>query len=352
VSEINNQDSERVNRQWVLAKRPSGPLTTADFDYREIPFTPPALQPDQLLLQSVLFRCTPAMRTMMKGNSQFMPPMKVGEPVSGSAAARVIQSTHDDYPVGAIVSAMPGWQDYCVVDVNERPPALKPQEATLEEFEGVLGGNSLTAYFGLLEVGSPEAGETVVVSGAAGSTGSIAAQIARIRQCKVIGIAGGEEKCQWLREVCKLDGVIDYKAEDIESRLRELCPEGVNVFFDNVGGATLDAVIENMAPFGRVALCGQISSYDRGDALAPGPANMMRVIYWRLKLQGFLGFDYPEKMDRALADLARWHDQGELVARLDIRDGFANLPRTFMRLFDGSHFGTLLVRNDLPDGSG
>lgn len=340
---------EMINRQWLLARRPDGAVKPEDFEYREQPFTVPQLQPGQILVQSLLFRCTPAMRTMMKANSQFMPPMTVGEPVMGSAAAKVIRSANEAFPEGSVVSGLTRWQDYSVIDAQTAPPGLKPDGVSLEDFEGVLGGNSLTAYFGLLEVGQPQAGETVVVSGAAGSTGSIAAQIARIKQCRVIGIAGGAEKCQWLRETCRVDATIDYKSEDIESRLKELCPDGVNVFFDNVGGDTLDAVIENMAPFGRIALCGQISSYDAGDSLARGPKNMMRVIYWRLKLQGFLGFDYPHQMKAALADLMRWKDQGELTAMLAIQDGFKQLPRSFMRLFDGSHFGTLLVKNDLPE---
>ncbi len=323
-----------INRQWILARRPSGPVVEQDFELREQAFTRPELRKGEILVQSLLFRCTPAMRTMMKASSQFMPPMAVGETVRGSAAARVIDSAHADFPVGSIVSTMPGWQDYAVIDANQMPPSRKPDNVSLEDFEGVFGGNSITAYFGLLEVGAPRPGETVVVSGAAGSTGSMAAQIARIKQCRVIGIAGGGEKCRWLKDTCKLDEVIDYKSEDIESRIRELCPDGVNVYFDNVGGATLDAVIENMAPFGRIPLCGQISSYDEGDALAPGPKNMMRVVYWRLKLQGFLGFDYPDKMESAMADLAQLHQQGELVARMDIHDGLAELPRTFMRLFD------------------
>ncbi|MEQ8406804.1 MAG: NADP-dependent oxidoreductase [Gammaproteobacteria bacterium] len=338
-----------MNRQWLLARRPDGPLSNDNFEYRELELQVPQLQPGEILVQSLLFRCTPAMRTMMKANSQFMPPMTVGEPVVGSASARVIQSANPDYPVGCIVSALTGWQDYVVLDANKMPPVRKPDDVSLEDFEGILGGNSVTAYFGLLKIGEPQPGDTVVVSGAAGSTGSIAAQIARVKQHRVIGIAGGEEKCAWLRNECRLDAVIDYKSEDVEQRLGELCPDGVNVYFDNVGGATLDAVIENMAPFGRIALCGQISSYDEGNALAQGPKNMMRVIYWRLKLQGFLGFDYPDEMEHALSELRQWHSNGEIVTRLAIHDGFAELPTTYRRLFDGSHFGTLLLRNDQAD---
>jgi hypothetical protein len=341
---------ERVNRQWLLARRPAGEIVPEDFEYRELAFEEPKLEPGQIQVQSLLFRCTPAMRTMMKATSQFMPPMTIDEPVMGSVAAKVISSANSNYPVGSIISGFTHWQDYSVIDADKAPPNLKPKDVSLEDFEGIYGGNSITAYFGLLSEGEPKAGDTIVVSGAAGSTGSIAAQIGKVKGCKVIGIAGGQEKCQWLLDVCKLDGAIDYKKENIETRLRELCPEGVNVYFDNVGGETLDAVIENMVPFGRIALCGQISSYNAGDALAPGPRNMMRVIYWRLRLQGFLGFDYPSEMGNALQDLAEWHEAGLIVSKLDIHDGFENLPRTFMRLFDGSHFGTLLVKNDELEG--
>jgi NADPH-dependent curcumin reductase len=340
---------ERINRQWLLARRPQAAVMPEDFEYREVAMPDPELEPGQILVQSLLFRCTPAMRTMMKANSQFMPPMSIGQPVMGSAAARVIASANDDYAVGSVVSALTNWQDYTVIDAAKMPPSFKPTAVSLEDFEGIFGGNSITAYFGLLEVCDPQAGETVVVSGAAGSTGSVAAQIARVKGCTVVGIAGGSEKCKWLLDECKLDAVIDYKSEDIETRLKQLCPDGVNIYFDNVGGTTLDAVIENMAPFGRIALCGQISSYDAGDTLASGPRNMMRVIYWRLKLQGFLGFDYPDKMESALKDLGEWHANGKIVTRLDIHEGFKELPRTFMRLFDGSHFGTLLLKNDLAD---
>ncbi len=338
-----------VNRQWLLDRRPDGAITSQDFRLQKQPLPKPALKTGQILVQTLLFRCTPAMRTMMKANSQFMSPMEVGKPVLGSASARVLESANPDFPVGCVVSGLTGWQDYAVIDADEMPPARKPEAVSLEDFEGILGGNSLTAYFGLLKIGQPEAGQTVVVSGAAGSTGSVAAQIAKIKQCRVIGIAGGEHKCRWLLDDCKLDAVIDYKREDVESRLRELCPDGVNVYFDNVGGAMLDAVIENMAPFGKVALCGQISSYDEGDALARGPRNMMRVIYWRLKLQGFLGFDYPDEIATANEQLLAWQQQGLIQTRLDIHSGFTELPRTFMRLFDGSHIGTLLVKNDLPE---
>jgi len=337
-----------INRQWLLARRPEGRLALSDFEYRATPFTLPGLTPGQILLRNRLFRFSPAMRGWMKATAQNVPPMAIGQPVLGNTAAEVIASRSPDYPVGSIVSTLTSWQDYQVLDPSAVavPPRIKPADMSLLDFEGVYGSNSLTAYFGLLHVGQPRAGETVLVSGAAGSTGSMAAQIAKIKGCRVIGIAGGAEKCAWLRDQCGLDAAIDYKAEDVARRLAELCPDGIDIFFDNVGGTILDSAIEAMARFGRIVLCGQIASYDDGNALATGPRNMMRVIYWRLKLQGFLVFDYIEHLPSALADLRRWHEEKRVAHHSERVRGFARLPETFLRIFDGSSHGTLLLEAD------
>lgn len=338
----------RINRQWLLGRRPQARVVPEDFAYREEPFDEPPLAPGQILARSRLFRFAPAMRTWMKGTSQFAAPMALGRPVMGTCAAEVIDSANADYPVGRIVSVMMGWQDYAVIDPARLliPLRVKPDDVSIVDFEGIYGSNSLAAYFGLLRVGQPAPNETLLVSGAAGSTGAIAAQIGKIQGCRVIGIAGGPAKCDWLLNDCRLDAAIDYKSQDVAARLADLCPRGINVFFDNVGGALLDAAIEHMAPHGRVVLCGQISSYDDGDALAPGPRNMMRVIYWRLKLQGFLSIDHYGDLDVAQQDLQRWAGEGRLAHHEEIEEGFARLPLAFMRLFDGSHFGTLLLKVD------
>jgi NADPH-dependent curcumin reductase CurA len=335
-----------VNRQWLLARAPGDRVSLKDFAYREVPFDPPVLAEGQVALHTRLFRFVPAARTWMKRTSAFVPAMPVGQPVMGSAAAEVIASRHPAYPVGTVVSAMTGWQDYAVVAPDALPVPLRVKAETMDlvDFEGLFGGNSLTAYFGLLKVGEPRSGETLLVSGAAGSTGSMAAQIGRICGLRVIGIAGGADKCRWLVDTLGLDAAIDYRGEDVEARLGALCPDGVNIFYDNVGGAMLDAAIAHMAPHGRIILCGQISSYDDGDALSPGPKDMMRVIYWRLKLQGFLSFDYDEDRPAAESDLARWAAEGRLVHHAEMVDGFDRLPSTYLRLFDGSHRGTLLLR--------
>lgn len=339
-----------TNRQWILARRPTGALSLDDFAFREVqvPDATQDLAPGQILVRNRLFRFAPAMRTWMKANSAFVAPIPADEPMAGAAAGEVIASRNPAYPVGSIYSFMSSWQDYATFDPDKLPvpPRRKPDAVSLEDLEGLLGGNSLTAYFGLLKVGEARAGQTLVVSGAAGSTGSIAAQIGRIVGCRVVGIAGGAVKCAWLVNACGLDGAIDYRAENVEGRLAELCPEGIDIFFDNVGGATLDAAIANMAPHGRVVLCGQISSYDDGDRLAAGPRDMMRVVYWRIRLQGFLAIDFTNSISQAEADLSQWARQGALIHRAEIVDGFARLPETFLRLFDGDHIGTMLLRND------
>jgi NADPH-dependent curcumin reductase CurA len=343
---------DMINRQWILARRPQANIGPDDFEYREITFVPPILQDREILVRSRLFRFLPTMRTYMKG-SQFRKPMPEGAPMQSPAAAEVIGSNNPDFPVGSIVSVMMGWQDYAVLDPSDHSDGfsagfgmLKPEGMSLIDFEGLYGVNSLTAYFGLLEIGAPAAGETLLVSGAAGSTGSMVAQIGKLHGCRVIGIAGGRDKCDWLVDELGLDGAIDYKSEDVGARLGELCPRGVNIFFDNVGGAILDFAVDHMAPFGRIALCGQISSYDDGESLATGPRNMMRVIYWRLKMQGFVVSDYRNAFETAYADLRRWHEEGRVRHSSDIYEGFRLLPRTFMRLFDGTSKGTLLLRSD------
>lgn len=337
-----------LDRQWLLARRPVGHVSLDDFEYREVEMADPELAPGEILLKSKIFRVVPAMRTTMKATSIFGPPMPLGEPVMSSATAEIVRSNNPDYPVGKSIATLMGWRDYMVFNPSRaiNPPQFKPDDMSHVDYQCLYGGNTITAWGGMLRAGDPQPGETLVVSGAAGSTGSMAAQFGKIKGCRVIGIAGGKDKCDWLINELKLDAAIDYKSENVEARLRELCPAGVNIFYDNVGGEILDAVIENMAPFGRVILCGQISSYDEGDALAPGPRNMMRVVYFRLKLQGILGFDYYREFDAFKNDVSQWFREGKLIHREEVFEGFDQLPRSFMRLFDGTSMGTMMVTVD------
>lgn len=336
----------RINRQWLLARRPNGPAVLEDFEFREQGVEQPELKEGEVQLHNMAFLCAPTMRNWMDppGNSLY-PSIPIGDPVMAPSAGRVTASAHPDYPVGSRIATISSWQDYEVLLPDERPTQVIPEGQTFLDALGIFGLNALAGYFGLLEVGQPEPGETVVVSGAAGSAGSVAAQIAKIKGCRVIGIAGGPDKCGWLVDHCGLDACIDYKRESVADRLKELCPDGINIFFDNVGGEVLQAVIENMAEFGRIVLCGQIASYNDGEA-PEGPRNMMRLIYGGMRMQGFLMGHYADKFAEAVKELDAWEKQGLIKHREDIREGFDSLPRVFNALFEGKNKGTLIVQID------
>ena len=334
------------NRQWLLRRRPQGMATADDFEYRETEIsTTPELAPGELLLRNRVFLCAPTMRNFMNppGNSFYLS-LPIGEPVFAPAGCEVIASARPGVPVGALVTAFTSWQDYQRVGSTHALTPL-PAGVDLMQAMGTLGMNTQTAYFGLLRVGRPLPGETVVVSGAAGSTGSIAAQIGKIHGCRVIGIAGGAEKCKWLINALKLDGALDYKAGDVLGQLRHLCPNGIDVFYDNVGGEILQAAVEVMARKGRIVLCGQIAGYNDADP-APGLRNMMRLVYGSITVQGFLRSDYADEVPAALAELQSWFAAGKLQARVDARGGFMQIPQTFAALFRGENAGTLLALVD------
>lgn len=277
------------------------------------------------------------------GNSLY-PSLPLGEPVMAPAGCEVIASARPGVPVGSRLTTFASWQDYERVGAGHEVTLL-PAGLDIVQAMGVLGLNTLTAYFGLLRVGRPAAGETLVVSGAAGSTGSIAAQIGKLKGCRVIGIAGGAQKCDWLTRELGLDGAIDYKSGDVLARLRALCPGGVDVFYDNVGGDILQAAIEVMARKGRIVLCGQIASYN-AIGQANGPRNMMRLVYGSITMQGFLQGDYADEVPTALDELRTWLAAGLLKARVDARRGFLQIPETFSALFRGENEGTLLALVD------
>ena len=343
--------SAPINRRWLLAERPRGMVEESNFRYQEAPLPEPDTGEGQLLVHNLWFSFDPAMRTWMNATPTYLPPSPVGEPVRAVSLARVEKSADPAFPEGSFVQGMFGWQDYAVAaPATLSAPAPVPPGADPEIILGVLGGTGITAWCGLLHVGQPVAGETVLVSAAAGATGSVAAQIARLKGCRSIGIAGGEEKCEWLRRDCRLDAAIDYRSEDTAARLAELCPEGVHVFFDNVGGAILEAAINHMAERGRIVLCGQIASYNnKGTAAGGGPGNLIRLVLQRIRMEGFLMLDYMDRMQEAQEELAAWIEAGEIAFRSDIQTGFQNIPRTLLRLFRGENKGKQLLKNDGPD---
>jgi NADPH-dependent curcumin reductase CurA len=338
------------NRQWVLKQRATGMVGPEHFELRESPMPEPDLQSGEVLLKTLYLGFDPAMRGWIIDEPSYLPPVAIGEVMRASSVGEVVESENPDLPVGTLVQAMSGWQEYAVAGPRSLiPPRPLPEGMTPTMALSIFGTTSLTAYFGLLDITHPQPGDTVVVSGAAGATGSVAAQIAKIRGCRVIGIAGGPEKCRWLTDDCGLDAVIDYKRENIGERLAALCPEGINVFFDNVGGDTLEAAIANMANFGRIALCGGISGYNDEEP-APGPRNLMILVQRRVKMQGFIVIDFMDRFEEAIQELAGWVMDGKIAWREDIQQGFENIPATLQRLFSGANVGKQMLQLAEPQG--
>lgn len=337
-----------INRRWLLASHPTASVQRSHFHLVEHAVDA-APRGAGVLIRNELLLCAPTIRNWISGNrSSYYPTVEIGKPVMAPAVSHIVASDDQRFPVGARIVGSGSWQDYQWVnpDAGYR---IVPEDVTSPDALGVLGMNALTAYFGLIDVGRPKPGEVLLVSGAAGSVGSVAAQIGRILGARVIAVCGGREKAQWLTDACGITDVIDYKAGDLLARLDQLCPDGIDVFFDNVGGTLLRDVVARMRRHGRVALCGQIATYD---AAADDPAlDMMRIIYGAIELRGFLVPEYADHFPEAIKQLAAWRSDGLLAHREDIRDGLHRLPETFASLFAGSNAGTLIARIADPDGN-
>jgi len=333
--------SDGKNRQWILDARPAGQLTGKEFRWNETAVPEPS--DGQILVRNLWLSFDPTQRNWMARDS-YVPMIPLGEVMRAIGVGQVVKSRHPDFKPGELVQGWWGWQDYVVADgrslggVRKLPPDVPPNTA-LSLF-GITGN---TAYFGITEIGQVKSGETVVVSGAAGSTGSVAGQIAKIKGCRVIGTAGGKEKCDWLTHVAGFDGAIDYKSEHIGSRLSALCPNGIDVFFDNVGGVVLNEVLARINLKARIVLCGAISRYNE-TVLPPGPSNYFNLIPKRARMEGFIILDYVPRFAEAIAALGRWQREGKLVQKEDIAVGLENAPRTLMRLFTGENFGKQLLK--------
>ncbi len=336
------------NRQWLLKSRPKGQVATHNFDYHETEIDPDQIDEGNFLIENQAFLCAPTMRNWMDPPSKNLyPSISIGTPILAPAVGKIIESNNEQFPIGSRVSTLSSWQDYEQIDPSGRPVNFVPEELSYIESIGKFGLNSLTGYFGLTKVGLPKAGETVVISAAAGATGSLAAQVAKIFGCRTIGIAGGREKCAWLSREINLDGVLDYKVDDLNKGFAQLCPNGIDVYFDNVGGVMLRNAVNHMAKFGRIVLCGQISTYD-SDQAASGPEDLMRLIYGSIRMEGFLTRNYTTEFPEAIKQLREWEKEGSLRLKEDIRTGFDNLPKSYLDLFTGQNKGTLVV-NIRPD---
>lgn len=330
-----------MNAQWRLAARPVGLPKPTDWEYVEEPAAEPS--DGQFSVRLEYLSLDPAMRGWMNDVRSYAPPVGIGEVMRAGGIGRVVASRNPEYDVGDEVSGMFGVQRFAISDgsgVTQVDTALAPAPVHL----GVLGMTGMTAYFGLLDIGRPEPGQTVVVSGAAGAVGSVAGQIARIRGCRVVGIAGGPEKCEWITEQLGFDAAIDYKAGDLRAQLREHTPDGVDVYFDNVGGETLDEVLRRLARGARVVICGAISQYN-AEQPPKGPANYMQLLVMRASMTGFLVFDFATRYREAVAQLAEWLNAGELQSREDVvPGGLERFPEVFLMLFRGENTGKLILR--------
>jgi NADPH-dependent curcumin reductase len=329
----------QTNRQVRLAARPSGLPRPADWEFTTE--SVPAPQAGHFVVAVSHLSIDPAMRGWMNAGASYVPPVEIGAVMRAGGIGRVTASEHPGFAVGDYVYGTFGVQEYGVSD-GRGVLKLDLSLAEPTAYLGVLGMTGLTAYFGLLEVGKAREGDTVVVSGAAGAVGSVTGQIAKIKGCQVIGIAGGQEKCRLVTEEFGFDECIDYRLPHLRRTLRELAPGGVNVYFDNVGGEILDDVLVCLARKARIAICGAISQYN--ETQVRGPANYMMLLVTRSSMTGFLVFDYASRYPEALAELAGWYRAGRIVSRETLVTGTVeDFPETLLKLFEGANTGKLIL---------
>ena len=332
-----------VNAQCRLAARPTGLPQPSDWSYVEEPASDP--EEGQFRVKVEYISVDPAMRSWMNAGRNYVPAVEIGEVMRAAGIGRVVDSHHPDYADGDFVYGVFGVQRYVISEgtgVMRVDTTLAPPPVHL----GVLGISGLTAYFGLLDIGRPEPGQTVVVSGAAGSVGSIVGQIAKIKGCRAVGIAGGPDKCRWLVDDLGFDAAIDYKAGDVRGQLRECAPDRVDVFFDNVGGEVLDQVLLRLAPGARVVLSGAVSQYNATGPMQ-GPSYYMQLLVMRASMTGFVVFDYLDRYQEGISQLAEWLSSGALRSREDVVSGdVRDFPDTLLRLFRGENTGKLVLALD------
>ena len=333
--------TQLTNRQYILASRPEGEPTVENVPRRDVPLEP--LADGQVRLRNLYLSLDPAIRGWMDDAPNYIEPITLGDAVRSSVIGRVVESAHPDFAVGDVAMTMGAWEAYTTVDGAALNALDESAGVPLSLFLGVLGPTGLTAYFGLLEVGKPRAGETVLVSAAAGAVGSVVGQIARMQGCRVVGMAGTDDKCAWLTEELGFDAAINYRdCGDYSAAIAAACPDGVDVYFDNVGGDILDAALANMNKHGRVAVCGWISTYNAAEL--PPLKNLWQLVAESVTMQGFVVLDYLERFPEGIAQLAEWVMTGQLQFREEIVDGLDEVLPTFLRLFDGSNQGKLVIR--------
>ena len=338
---------QRVNRQVRLKSRPSGIPQADNFEIVEVPVPDPS--DGQVVVRNLYLSVDPAMRGWVSAVANYSEPVALGAVMRSLAVGRVETSRSPDVQPGEYVTGMFGWQDYAVVDAGAIERKVDSSSLPISTSLGVLGLNGLTAYFALLEVGRPRAGETVVVSTAAGAVGSCAGQIARIKGCRTVGIAGGPDKVRLCREDFRYDAAVDYKADDLESALDAACPEGVDVYFDNTAGSISDSIMRRLNVGARVVICGT-ASVPSWDPPPQGPRIERHLLVKRARMQGFLIFDHVQRFPEALRELESWLREGQIRYREDILDGIEQAPGSIAGLYRGENLGKRLIRiaPDLP----
>jgi NADPH-dependent curcumin reductase len=340
------------NRQVLLASRPSGEPTADNFLLVEAEAPRPG--PGQMLLRTVYLSLDPYMRGRMNAGRSYARPVELGEVMEGRAVAEVAESNLKGYQPGDVVFAPTGWQEYALSDGREARK-LDPSLGPLTYALGVLGMPGLTAYAGLLTIGQPKPGETVVVAAASGAVGSLVGQIARIKGCRAVGVAGGEKKCRYVTEELGFDACLDHRDPALPGRLKEACPAGVDVYFENVGGKVFDAVLPLLNDFARVPVCGLIAHYNEAGP-PPGPdrapALLMATLVKRLTFRGFIVTDFAAQLPQFLKDMSAWLKEGKVKYKEDVTDGLENAPRELIGLLKGENFGKKVIRVSPLGGQG
>ncbi len=331
--------SDNINRQVLLKSRPVGEPTLENFELVESPRPEPG--PGQFLARTIYLSLDPYMRGRMSDRASYAAPAKLGEPMVGGTVGQVVRSNHPRFAEGDFVLGYWGWQDFGLSD-GQGIRKLDPATAPISYALGVLGMPGMTAYVALLDIGRPKAGETVVVSAAAGAVGSVVGQIARIKGCRVVGTAGTDAKCRFLVDQLGFDAAINYKTQDLDEALAAACPQGIDIYYDNVGGPMLEAVLRRINRGARIPLVGLISQYN-ANSPPPGP-NLIPLLINRALIQGFIVTDHPDREADFLRDVAAWLQAGRITYREDLVDGLENAPRAFLGLFRGENFGKLLVK--------
>lgn len=329
------------NRVWKLRRRPVGNVSEGDLEFVTETLRP--LEPGEVLVKTIYLSLDPTNRIWMSDMDSYLPPVGIGDGMRGGALGVITQSRADGFEVGQkVLTGLATWSDYNIAKAQMITP-LPPLDVPLAAWMGPLGATGLTAYFGLTDIGRPKPGETVVVSAAAGAVGSMVGQIAKIHGCRVVGIAGSDEKCRWLIDIAGFDAAINYKSQDIGKELDRHCPNGIDINFENVGGSIMDEVIARLNDFSRMPLCGLISTYNATEPV-PGPYNFSNLLMRRTTMRGFIIMDYLDRFPEGIQALAGWLAEGKIKFESDIVDGLENAPSSLNRLFTGKNLGKLLLQ--------